>query len=86
MKLAPDHLAFVNIVCVTFPFGVCGRMWNAIVSVPDHFRFIYFSNFGFCISFSDYLIAHDKYKVINNMNLTTIEVKTQTILFSYHII
>ena len=24
------------IVCVPFPFGVRGRMWNQIVSVPDY--------------------------------------------------
>ena len=29
-------------VCVPFPFGVWGRMWNLIVSVPDHCLFIYF--------------------------------------------
>ena len=26
----------VLIVCVPFPFGVWGRMWNSIVSVPDN--------------------------------------------------
>ena len=25
-----------------FPFGVWGRMWNSIVSVPDHCLVIYF--------------------------------------------
>ena len=29
-------------VCITFPFGVWGRMWNSIVSVPDHRLFFYF--------------------------------------------
>ena len=28
-------------VRVPFPFGVLGRMWNSIVSVSDHCRFIY---------------------------------------------
>ena len=27
---------------VPFPFGVWGRMWNSIVSVPDYCLFIYF--------------------------------------------
>ena len=26
----------VLIVCLSFSFGVCGRMLNVIVSVPDH--------------------------------------------------
>ena len=29
------------IVCVSFPLGVWGRMWNSTVSVPDHCLFIY---------------------------------------------
>ena len=29
-------------VCVPFPFGVWGRLWNSIVSVPNHSLFIYF--------------------------------------------
>ena len=32
----------VLIVCVPFPFGVWGRMWNSIVSVPNHGLFILF--------------------------------------------
>ena len=28
-------------VCVPFPFGVWGRMWISLVSVPDHCLFIY---------------------------------------------
>ena len=32
----------VLIVCVPFPIGVQGRMWNSIVSVADHCLFIYF--------------------------------------------
>ena len=31
----------VLITGVTFPLGVCGRIWNQIVSVPDHCFFIY---------------------------------------------
>ena len=45
-----DLLAFrlcflyaVLIVCVPFPCGVWGSMWNSIVSVPDHCLFIYFT-------------------------------------------
>ena len=30
------------VVRVPFRFGVCGRMWNSIVSVPDHSISIYF--------------------------------------------
>ena len=35
------------IVLVPFPFGVLDRMWNSIVSVPDHCLFIYFTS-GVC--------------------------------------
>ena len=31
----------VLVVRVPFPFGVWGRMWNSIVSVPDHCLCIY---------------------------------------------
>ena len=34
----------VLIVCAPFPFGVWGRMWNSIVSVPDHCLFTYLHN------------------------------------------
>ena len=30
------------IICVPFPYGVQGRMWNSIVSVADHYLLIYF--------------------------------------------
>ena len=33
----------VFIVGAPSPFGVQGRMWNSIVSVPDHCLFIYFT-------------------------------------------
>ena len=33
----------IFIVCIPLPFGVYGRMWNLIVSVPDHCLLIYFS-------------------------------------------
>ena len=33
----------VLILGVPFPFGVKGRIWNSIVSVPDHSIFIYFT-------------------------------------------
>ena len=36
-------LILVLVVRVPFPFGVWGRMWNTIVSVPDHCLFIYSS-------------------------------------------
>ena len=38
------HYSAVFVVRVPFPFGVWGRMWNSIVSVPNHyfFFFIYF--------------------------------------------
>ena len=29
-----------------FPFGFEGRMWDLIVSVPDHCLSFYFTNFG----------------------------------------
>ena len=31
----------VLIICVPFPCGVWGSMWNSIVSVPVHCLFIY---------------------------------------------
>ena len=36
-------LYVVLIVCVPCPFYVWGRMWNSIVSVPDHCLFVNFS-------------------------------------------
>ena len=30
----------ILVVRVPFPFGVWGRMWNSVVSVPDHCLFI----------------------------------------------
>ena len=35
-------LFLVPSVRVPFPFGVWDRVWNSIVSVPDHCLFIYF--------------------------------------------
>ena len=32
----------VLVVRVSFSFGVCGRVWNSIVSVSGHCLFIYF--------------------------------------------
>ena len=32
----------VLVVRVRFPFGVWGRVWNLIASLPDHCLFIYF--------------------------------------------
>ena len=40
------YFSAILIVCVPFPFGVQGRMWNLIVSVPDHCLFIYFTLFS----------------------------------------
>ena len=38
------YFSDVLVVRVPFPFGVWGRVWNSIVSVPDHcLYFIYFS-------------------------------------------
>ena len=37
------------VVIVPFPYGVCGRMWNSIVSVPDHCLFIYYKKYGIII-------------------------------------
>ena len=33
------------VVRFPFPFGVLGRMWNSILSVPDHCLFIYFTRY-----------------------------------------
>ena len=33
----------VLVVRVHLPFGVWDRMWNSIVSIPDHCIFIYFN-------------------------------------------
>ena len=35
----------VLVVRVPFPLGVWGRVWNSIVSVPDHYLFIYLLEF-----------------------------------------
>ena len=37
------YFSAVLIVGVPFPFGVYDRMWNSIISVPDHCLFICFS-------------------------------------------
>ena len=44
----------VLIVCVPFPCGVWGSMWNSIVSVPDHCLFIHFQRKPF-YAFSKYI-------------------------------
>ena len=49
------NFSAVLVVRVLFPFGVWGRMWNSIVSVPDHCLFI---DFGDSLS-----SAEDKRKV-----------------------
>ena len=36
------NFSAVLVVRVPFPFGVWGRIWNSIVSVPDHCVFINF--------------------------------------------
>ena len=36
LSACATFLDAVLTVCVLFPFGVWGRMWNSIVSVPDH--------------------------------------------------
>ena len=36
----------ILMVCVHFPFGVGDRMWNSIVSVPDHCLFIYYDRYS----------------------------------------
>ena len=38
------YFSAVLIVGATFPFGYSDRMWNSIVSVPDHCIFIYFTS------------------------------------------
>ena len=43
------HFSAVLIVGVPFPFGVFGRMWNSIESVPDHCLFIYSALFAYRI-------------------------------------
>ena len=39
----------VLVVHVPFPFDVWGRMWNLIISVPDHCFFIYFARMQFTL-------------------------------------
>ena len=51
------NFSAVLVVRVPFPFGVWGRMWNSIVSVPDHCRFMYFSYVCKCIP----SVSHIKY-------------------------
>ena len=38
------YFSAVFIVGVPFPFSVWGRMWNSLLSVPDHCLFIYLEN------------------------------------------
>ena len=35
------NFSAILVVRVPFPFGVWGRMWNSIVSIPDHCLYIY---------------------------------------------
>ena len=39
--LCSFYLSAVLIIGVPFPFGVYGRIWNSVVSVPEHCLFIY---------------------------------------------
>ena len=41
------YFSSVLIVGVPLTFGVKDRIWNSIVSVPDHCLFIYLSNWGY---------------------------------------
>ena len=43
-RLCCFNFSAVLVVRVPFPFGVWGRMWNSIVSVPDNCFFIFFVN------------------------------------------
>ena len=39
-RFSRDVAHFIpSYVCVHFPFGVWGRMWNSTVSVPNHCRY-----------------------------------------------
>ena len=50
------YFSAVLTVSVPFQFGAEGRMWNSIVSVPDHCLFIYFTkNIASYLSFIQYL-------------------------------
>ena len=42
------------IVCIPFLFGVRGRMWNSIVSVPDHCLFVHVSYHYSSFSFANF--------------------------------
>ena len=41
--LCSFYFSAVLIVSVPFSFGVKGRMWNSILSIPDHCLFTYFA-------------------------------------------
>ena len=61
-------LAFFNSVVlvmrIPFPFGVWGRVWNSIVSDPNHCLFIYFVvRF---IAFSMFPLYHSGQKLCNH--------------------
>ena len=43
------NFSAVLIVRVPFPFGVWGRMWNWIVSVPDHCLLFYFAEISIIV-------------------------------------
>ena len=61
-------LYVVLTVCFLFPVSVWGRMWNSIVSVPDHCIFIYFN----CTT----LVHMYIYSILN-------EITTISFLFTY---
>ena len=54
------YFSAVLIVCVPFPFGVQGRIWNSIVSVPDRCLFIYFCYSMITKLATSVHIAHEK--------------------------
>ena len=52
------------IVGVLFPFGVWGRIWNSVVSVPDHCLFIYSA--GVC---NWYSIEYSSHNILQTLKL-----------------
>ena len=64
---------FQMYVCVSFPFGFEGGMWDLIIVIPDHCLSIYFSYFFFCIGI---LVTPELKKNPIDLRTTTLDLLT----------
>ena len=64
--------------CVPFPYDVCRRKWNSIVSVPEHCPFIYFDVLTFFIKDSaDKQIASKTNRSVSSIPWIAPEIRRQ---------